>query len=218
VKVKATLCAAVAQPTTHDAEVEVSFQRGSFKISPDHDATFPTESLENRIKLYDRCMSGWLLEWAAELNNHAHAGFAVLQLGLAYFEAHAIHCADKRRTSEMLFKHGVRCVFPGLHEGIVQILWRDGRHALFHQALVRERLVLADGAPTFRYSLETARQKVRAVLVDRYGFVEAIRAHHARYVAALREPAEAERQARFTRGWEIVRARPGSRATSTVRD
>lgn len=184
---------------------DIVFELESFKIAPDLDATYPPDTLEHRARIYDGNVKGWLLDCAAKLNEYEHAGFAVLHLGLGYFEAHAPYCTGGPwAVSERAFAHGVRCVFPGLHEAAVAVLW-EARNGFFHEGIVGERLVLSDGEPTFRYELRPASGEARVVLVDRYRFIGAIMRHHERFLTVLRDTAESVVQERFMSAWESVR-------------
>ena len=89
------------------------------KISP----TFDTSKLDNKsleanfdefVDVYADRIMGWLLCSAQELNKPEHAGFAALQLALAFFEGFAMffYGEDSSRRSQDFFRRGMRLVFP----------------------------------------------------------------------------------------------------------
>jgi hypothetical protein len=115
------------------------------------------DTIENRIDVYEDRVRGWLVRWADYLNSvkiddRKHAGFAVLHLSLAYFEAFAIFLRGReapRGKSFEFFRVGMLEVFPefkvdAYRESILRILWQDGRNGLFHRGLTLKRLRLRD--------------------------------------------------------------------------
>ena len=110
-----------------------------FKISP----SFDTVKLENstyldRVDVYEDRIRGWLIEPARILNQHEHAGFAVLHLVLSYVEgAKTFERGESSRGREReFFRAGLLDLFPEIRglssdqqSDLAVIFWADGRFA-----------------------------------------------------------------------------------------
>lgn len=84
------------------------------KLSPRHDASkLASQTTADRIDVYEDRVRGWLIDSARILNEHEHTGFAVLQVGLANFEALAVfqRGEDSRGRPPEFFKEGFWSVF-----------------------------------------------------------------------------------------------------------
>jgi hypothetical protein len=187
-----------------------------FKISPNFYATKllgANDTIENRVDVHEDRIRGWLLDWASKLNDvdhgFEHAGFAALQLALAYFEAHAVflHGEDSVRDPQQFFCDGLLDVFPELvtmpeRDRILEILWKDARCGLFHNGIARRRIVLADSSKTFRYLPD---EHGEHVVVDRHSLVRRIESHFADYIRRLRQSNDGlDARIAFQAAWEIV--------------
>ncbi len=176
------------------------------------------DTLENRIAVYEDRLRGWFLRWAEHLNDavvddRRHPGFAVLQLGFAYFEAHAVFLCCRGappRKPAGLFRAGVLDVFPELErnehrDSILEILWKDGRNGLFLSGVASTRMRLEDDPKekeAFRYQ-----PAERVLSVCRQSLVRRIGGHLERYLARLRDPGEVKLRTSFQKAWEAVHRR-----------
>ena len=184
------------------------------KISPNYDSgKLGAGALNDRIDVYEDRVRGWLIDCGPILNRHEHAGFGVLQIGLAYLEGFSIFLRgeDGRYRSFQFFQEGLSSVFSEVaslpipaRDAFAKIMYQDGRCGLFHFGMTRRRVVLSDGQPVFRVKTDPTDQSVEEILIDRYGFIEQIDRHHSRYVARLRDLAEVEIRKNFDRAWELV--------------
>ena len=202
-----------ASPRTSERKVpEVEWLSPSFTSEKLRGAD---DTIENRIDVYEDRVRGWLLGWAEYLNSvkiddRQHAGFAVLHLSLAYFEAFAIFLRGRepsRGKSAEFFRAGLLEVFPELRDdvhrdSILQILWEDGRSGLFHRGIARKRIRLRDDLErAFRFEADEGEGRV---LVCRHSLVWRLLAHFDRYVGRLRNPEEAALRGRFEAAWRIA--------------
>jgi hypothetical protein len=176
------------------------------------------DTIENRVAVYEDRLRGWLLKWAEHLNDvrvddRRHAGFAVLQLALAYFETHTVFLRGQERAPSKgaeFFRAGILDVFPELarddhKESILEILWKDARNGLFHDGVALKRIRLEDdpkGSWAFRYEASA-----RVLAVCRHNLVRGIGAHLDRYVERLRDPAEVAPRRNFQKAWKVVHGR-----------
>ncbi len=176
------------------------------------------DTIENRIAVYEDRLRGWLVKWAEYLNGapsegRRHAGFAVLQLALAYFEAHGVFLRGEdppaRRAAEF-FRAGVLDVFPELDrddhkDSILEILWKDARNGLFHNGITLKRIRMDDD-PTpsrvFRYEADE-----RVLFVCRHNLVQRVVEHLDRYVERLRDPGQVGPRRNFQKAWDAVHRR-----------
>lgn len=162
--------------------------------------------IEDRIR-------GWLIDCGRILNEHEHAGFGVLQIGLAYFEGFTIFLRgeDSHKRSEQFFKEGfestfdeVRSLSAPIRAAFADVMYRDGRCGLFHLGMVRPRIVLSDGCPVFRIATDASGESIETIFVDRYGFIRHIDQNHSRYVARLRDANEVQLREKFDQAWALI--------------
>ena len=184
------------------------------KISPKYEAhKLDPGGPDDRIDVYEDRVRGWLIDCGYILNSHEHAGFGVLQIGLAYFEGFTIFFRgeDSRNRSAQFFREGfevtfaeVRSFSAPIRAAFVDVMYSDGRNGLFHFGMVRRRIVLSDGRPVFRIAMDTSGQSIETIFVDRYGFIEQIAQHHSGYVARLRDTAEVQLRRNFEQAWVLL--------------
>lgn len=187
------------------------------KISPQFDSRkLENKTLENDftefVDVYADRIKGWLLCWAHELNREEHAGFAVLQLALAFFEGFAVfyYGEDSLRKSAIFFGKGLRLVFPKLGDlpvkradAISNKLYSMGRCGLLHLGMVRSGVFLRDGDYAFLVEFDSV-EEVAAIYIDRHKFFHAISTRFEEYICELRDESNVERRERFVTAWKIV--------------
>jgi hypothetical protein len=172
------------------------------------------DTIENRIAIYEDRIRGWLLKWLEHLDDgrvddRGHAGFAVLQLSLTYFEAHTVFLRGQGAAPEKaaeFFRTGILEVFPELardddKDSILEILWK-ARLGLFPDIVALRRSRLEDdpdGNWAFRYDAGA-----RVLSVCRPNLIRRIAAHLERYVERLRDPGEVVRRKNFQKAWKAV--------------
>lgn len=186
------------------------------KISPDHDESYLQPiTLEKAIDVYESQVRGWMLNWAKDIHGKPHAGYAALQLALAYFEGHAMfyYGKDTKGKSEQYFKKGFVSVFPPssndnpkVTDKIADILYRDGRCGLYHIGMARPKIGLFDGDHAFTYKPGKSPDDVDQVYVNVHLFVERIDEHFTGYLKRLRDPGQTALRSRFIEAWNLARS------------
>jgi hypothetical protein len=184
------------------------------KISPKYDSSkLDSGALDDRIDVYEDRVRGWLIDCGHILNKHEHAGFGVLQIGLAYFEGFTVFSRgeDSHNRSKEFFQEGLESTFAEvgswsapIRAAFVDVIYGNGRCGLFHLGMVRRRIVLSDGRPVFRIETDASGQSIENIFVDRYGFIKHIEQHHCRYVARLRDTVEVQLRKNFDKAWALV--------------
>jgi hypothetical protein len=192
-------------------------KRVILKISPNFDSRkLENKTFENDFNdftdVYADRIRGWLICWAQELNKPEHAGFAALQLALAFFEGFAVfyYGEDSDGKSQVFFGRGLRLVFSQLDgipekqaDAISRKLYRLGRCGLFHIGMVRAGVFLRDGDYEFEVQFDAAGD-VAAIFIDRHKFVRAISTRFEQYVRELRDESNSERRQCFVAAWKLV--------------
>lgn len=183
------------------------------KISPSYTIDkLQNPSFEDLIDIFEDRTRGWLIDSARALNKFEHAGFAVLQVLLVYFEGHAIYYfgEDSKSKSQEFFKSTFLQVFPEILEygndradQIIELMYTDARCVLYHTGMPRRGLLLNDGFPTIRV-LPVEGTNVDAVVVDRHTFVDRVEAHMEEYVAKLRDSSEVDLRTNFKIAWDLA--------------
>src|SRR6266496_591002 len=88
-----------------------------FKISPNYDSVKQVNpALNDFIDIYEDRVKGWLIDSAKILNKYEHAGFSVLHIIFAYFEAHAsvYHGINTIGQAGTYFKQAFQAIFPDI--------------------------------------------------------------------------------------------------------
>ena len=175
------------------------------KISPNYTSDYLSDNSDlKKIDVFSDRVTGWFLDWADDLNNKPHAGFAVLHLSFSYFEFISIFMKgeDSDRRSKIFFKEGVSSVFPELNEqseqfidDFIELLYKNARCGFFHSGMVKKGIILQDheNAITFKNGI---------VYIDRYKFVSTIRNHFNKYVSELKSKKDLIEK--FLKAWDIV--------------
>lgn len=185
------------------------------KISP----SFDSRKLDNKtfdkdfndfVDVYEDRINGWLLCWAQEMNKHEHAGFAALQLAMAFFEGFAVfyYGEDSNGKSQKFFDSGFRLVFPQMNqippkraERISKKLYQLGRCGLFHLGMVKTGVYLRDG----NYEIDVqfdANDEVIYINIDRHKFVQVISQRFGEFIKELRDVSNVERRKCFQVAWD----------------
>jgi hypothetical protein len=176
--------------------------------------------IEDRIDVYEDRVSGWLIKPACALTAIPNSGFAVLTLALTYFEGYATYRngTDSKDQSKKYFHEAYLEVFfhakaaPGhedvpitddLHGRIADIMYEDGRCGQFHDGMCRKRVLISSAAtaPVSASVYEDA--TISCVVVNPALFLANIEAHHVQYVGELRDSANVELRAKFSRAWVL---------------
>ena len=169
-------------------------------------------SFDDLVDVFEDRTRGWLIDTARALNQLEHAGFAVLQVLLAYFEGHAIYefGEDSQYKSQEFFKSTFLQVFPEIinygndrADQIIDLMYTDARCGLYHTGMPRRGLILNDGSPTIRV-LPVEGPNVDAVVVDRHTFVDRVEEHMEAYVARLRDLNETDLRTNFKTAWDLA--------------
>jgi len=175
--------------------------------------------LEDKIDVYEDRLKGWFLKPARSLLSEPNSELAVLQLALGYFEGYAIYRkgTDSRARSKEFFRQAFLEVFPhskrAKHLGLdptpidlsklVNVLYEDARCGLFHDGMIRHRIVLAPSSAPISVASHKTTRDISAIVIDPSKFLNAIEAHFKDYLSKLRDPNNKELRANFKAAWEL---------------
>jgi hypothetical protein len=178
-------------------------------------------NVEDRIKIYDDRVRGWLLTHARSLVAQPSSDFAVLQLLMSYFESYEMHRTgrDSHRNSQRFFERGFKDVFQGslvsdppglptpsgLMNRLADALYKEARCGLFHDGVARFRIGTHRGNPhPIALLVERTQAIIGRIFIEPERFLTGVEQHHAAYVARLRDPKNTKARQNFSRGWDIV--------------
>jgi hypothetical protein len=202
----------------------------SWHISPTFtQAKLDSGRLEDKIDVFEDQVAGLLLQHAEALcaeryAHRAYAGAAVLSIVSSYFEAIESYYSGESSDgkSKRFFRSGFLRVFPDLpgtlqaqgHSSPAQLaehvadeVYDQLRCGLFHEGLVKHRLILRDDTAPLGFMIGKAKGDVGGIVVDPPKFVSAIKNHFRVYMATIRNPAETTLRTNFER--EFDRRRQG---------
>lgn len=166
-------------------------------------------TLEQVVLLFVDGVWGWQLDQAERLlQASAHAGLAALSVVVSYFEMieqYREGILGAPGTSRTLFSDGVRWVLgdTGTEEAremMIERLWHAVRNGLYHDALVREGVVLS-GELKKGVVMETrpAPDGRVELAINPHALVRELQRHFAAYVVSLLDPGNAEVRDAFMR-------------------
>lgn len=191
-----------------------------FQVSPHFTSEkLSSGRLEDKIDVYEDRIKGWFLNHARSLLAAPSSELAVLQLSLGYFEGYAIYRngCDSKGRSKRFFRQAFIEVFPHSRRGTVQgidpspdtieklpgLLYEEARCGLFHDGMIRHRIVLASSSAPISVSAHRTTGEVGAIVIDPRKFLEAVEAHFTAYTAKLRDRNNTELRANFNAAWEL---------------
>lgn len=173
-----------------------------------------TGSIEDRIDVYEDRLAGWTFAPIRMLLAMPGADFAVLHLALAYFEGWAQYRwgEDSHNRSEEFFIRGVKAVFPKVTLDVpdrgdaigteLTLLYRQARCGAFHDGIMRRQVLVKRTGVPLAFAVHRDTLEVRTILIDPAAFVGDIEEHSRRYIAAIRDAANAEIRSNFMRTWD----------------
>jgi|ERR1019366_1838629 hypothetical protein len=179
-------------------------------ISPKYTpAKLASGKIEDKIDVFKNKVIGWTFDHADVLASNTdargrHAGFAILMLCSAYFEAlHACiegRAASKRGESAKFFISGflnvpaLASVLPASltqpqREAVVYAIYREVRCGLYHQLTVKTRVGITQNGAALRLKLDPSTTEPLAIILNPWALLTKLKAHFRTFVADLQNPA-----------------------------
>ena len=175
--------------------------------------------LEDSIDIYEDRIKGWFLDHARSLLAAPYSEIAVLQLALGYFEGYAIYRngVDSKGRSKKFFRQAFMEVFPYAKRGKVQgidpspdaiekladLLYEEARCGLFHEGMIRHRILLAKASAPISVSAHKTTGEIGAIVIDPGKFLGAVEVHFTDYIAKLRDTKNPDLRSKFNAAWEL---------------
>lgn len=185
------------------------------KYSRDTDFPKGPLSANDRIRLLDERVRGWILEPARALEKaDQHSGYALLNLVLPYFEMIA-QCeagTTSERKSGPFFSAGLRTVLGAKcpDDRFLRAFYAAARCGCFHDGLAREDVVLSG---SFAEPIEVLNGVFQ---VNPHRLLAAVESHFVAYLARLRHPGGGELVARLAAFQAEALADSKSRMADTI--
>lgn len=176
---------------------------------------FKNPTFDDVVDVFEDRMKGWMLDWAEHLNdkNFEHSGFAVLHIGISYFEAIAIFIKgeNSKGKSSSFFKFGFRDVFKNYIKEwsgskikqVEKLMYENGRCGFYHTGMAKKEIGLQNGELFTVIEEKENSENVDSVRINRYKFIAGIRKHFEGYISQLRDSQETELRKCFINGWDI---------------
>ena len=179
----------------------------------------PEGTVNDKIDVFEDWMNGWLLRHAHALSDEKYvfrsdAGFAVLMLTTAYFEAiESYHTGQSsEHQSKAFFRRGFLRVFCGLPTTLRQNGYADAesvagdiadeiyihlRCGLFHEGGTKHKLLIREDTAPLGFMLEKTTGHVGSIVIDPRKFLADVQRHLQEYVRQLRDPSGVDLRQRF---------------------
>jgi hypothetical protein len=176
-------------------------------------------TIESKIDIFYERINGWKLDIADELINgrrtkqegttvasgNLHAGYAVLDITLSYFEMIAkYYYGYVDKSSERYFKKGVRMVFPEskndkpeLVEQLLDTLYSGARCGMYHVGLTDTQIFLTgegNAALVFRSDGK--------IVINPHILVRVLKSHFNDYIKQLRDPKNSRLRRNFEKRFD----------------
>ena len=183
-----------------------------------HEISWPP-TFEKKVEIFYHRTFGWQLYIAdivsnggkplthednpAELAAVPHAGFAVLQICLSYFETIAQYRSanPQNMSSTALFREGVRAVFPELAardpadvSTFLDVLWVHGRNGLYHVSMTRGGIGLGQLDKDMAMAFIPSKKRL---IIDPHILPKSLIAHLKLYCDQLLDPQNVDLRQRF---------------------
>ncbi len=165
------------------------------KVSPKFTSDYLDGTVEKTVDVFEDRVNGWFLDWAEKINHptseYEHAGFAVLNLVLSYFEYIMIfkRGASSDGKSSKFFADGIKDVFPKFKswnnadsKDFLDTLYKHARCGLYHAGMTREKILLLDNNHIIFFN-----KKDNMIYIDRHKLVPVIQEHFKNYITQLRQ-------------------------------
>ena len=176
-----------------------------FALSPKYSTRdfpdFPNGmTLENKIDVFEDRIYGWQIGVAKKIIRHdiSHAGLALLQIVVCYFEMLGIYVAGYigDRRSPANFKKGFKATFPEIgdeEEEFVNTFYDSIRNGLYHVGLPKAGVILHCG----NHGSVGFLPGTRNLVVCPDALVDDIDIKFRQYVTDLRNPEKTELRRHF---------------------
>jgi hypothetical protein len=92
---------------------------------------------------------------------------------------------------------------PDFREKLAEDFYRAVRCGLFHSGMTGYKVLLGKGSKAITVSVHKPTGTVGAIVIDPAKFVDEIGAHFDLYLSQLRNAANADLRANFTKAWEL---------------
>jgi len=193
-------------------------------ISPKYTVTTPLDTIEQKIKVFEDQVRGWVLDHAHALASpkHAnadHAAFAILMLVTSYFESvEAFYRGrpSKFGESRKFFKAGFLKVFPSIVkrfksapnppkvlDDLLTEIYEQVRCGLYHEGTTKGKIVLAHGGETMEFLFEPANFSVVTVVLNPWSILDSIETHFTSFITTLNDPRELDLRASFEKCFDL---------------
>jgi hypothetical protein len=205
-------------------------------VSPKFDALkLQNPTIEDKIDVFEDQVNGWIFNHANVLVSpqnpqYQHSGVAVLMLVGSYFESFAafLRGESSEGRSKQFFADGLRDVCPDIfttaqeedpanaervYSAFAHTFYAELRCGLFHEAMVRGKILIAPGMPDVGNAglgalIDTTTHTLSTIVIDPARFLSHVENHFASYVAKLRDPNQIDLRRNFERVWDVRLARP----------
>jgi len=183
-------------------------------------ADFPNPNIDAKITIFEDQIRSWYHVQARNLEADGtmgqHSGFAVLAIMLGYFETIGRLRAGSTGTTgaKYYFWQGFLDVFPELQEAFPKesmmqalrdVLWTELRSGLYHRLMPGPNIRITQ-MPLLAICEVNEKGEAR-IMINPFQVLNGVEAHFAKYVDALRDPANAVLRRNFDAAYRFAEAR-----------
>ncbi|MCK4552981.1 hypothetical protein KAT80_02150 [Candidatus Pacearchaeota archaeon] len=161
--------------------------------------------LNTKIAVYQDRVNGWFLDIAELLKDEFHSGFVILMICMSQLEGIEQFRRGKKTNfseSKEVIKDSLRRIFtiPSQHEKALEILVNDVRHGLFHDGMVRKKILInSDLANAILLGVDG-----ESILINPHLFLTALKIDFDKYITHLTDSVNVDLRKNFETLWDEI--------------
>jgi hypothetical protein len=158
-------------------------------------------SIDDKIKIYERQVKVWFLDCASKLLREENNGFIVLMIATSYIEGvqQYINGETSRRNSMNFFKQGLVRIFSlSVADQRLNDFYTEVRCGLFHNGMSGRQVIISD---EFQQPIDFT--EARTIKINPKFFLDELQKDFTNYISKLKEELNSTERNNFNRMFSV---------------
>jgi len=160
-------------------------------------------SLDDKIKIYERQVKVWFLDRASRLLKGKNNGFIILMIATSYIEGvqQYINGNASNNQSRIVFRQGLRRIFTlsNVRDSLLDDFYSHVRCGLFHNGMSGDKVVISnDFLEPISFSLN------QTIDINPRLFLTKIRADFSKYISILKDNSNTNERQHFNNMFNVI--------------